>query len=136
MPVARLVRVIEFTARHHYGRSDRSDEWNQARFGDQRRPHEHTYRLEVTVEGEVDPETGFVVDLPRLDALLASVVSPLEGADLNRAVPPVREGAMQPSTEGLALWFRSQLVSQVPGTARLRRIRLWESDTLAGEVDG
>lgn len=136
MTSARLIRVVTFTARHYYGRDDRSPAWNEEHFGEQRHPHEHRYRLEVTVEGTVDPETGFLIDLPQLDAILQSVVSPLEGKELNQVVPPVREGSMQPSTELLAHWFRSELAPRIPGSARLHRVRLWESDTLGAEVRG
>ncbi len=136
MPTLALLRTVAFSARHHYGRSDRSPEWNRERFGDQRHPHGHDYRLEVKVEGTPDPETGFIVDLPRLDRLLDAVVSPLDDRDLNQAIPEIRDGAMQPSTESLALWFWNRLAPKIPDGARLRRVRVWESDTLAGEVEG
>lgn len=135
MPTASLIRAVTFSARHHYGRPDRSEEWNEARFGPQRTPHAHDYRVEVTVSGPLDPDTGFVTDLGHLDAALREVVEPLDGADLNEAVPEVREGTMQPSTEALALWLRGRLAPRVPAPARLRRIRVWESGRLAGEVE-
>jgi len=136
MPKASLMRIVNFTATHHYGRADRSRAWNEARFGDQVHPHEHEYQLEVTVEGEPDPETSFVVDLPELDAVLAVLVGPLDGGNLNETIPEVREGDIQPSTEALARWFWERIGPRVPGEARLRRIRLWESGALAGQVDG
>jgi 6-pyruvoyltetrahydropterin/6-carboxytetrahydropterin synthase len=136
MPTVALLRTVTFSAHHHYGRSDRSPEWNRERFGAQRHPHRHDYRLEVEVEGTPDPETGFVVDLPTLDHLLGKVVSPLDNGDLNQAIPEIREGTMQPSTESLALWFWNRLSPQIPDGARLRRVRVWESGTLAGEVEG
>ncbi len=134
MPKASLMRVVNFVAMHHYGRPDRPEAWNQARFGDQVHPHEHEYQLEVMVEGEPDPETGFVVDLEELDAVLAVIVGPLDGTSLNESIPEVRDGVMQPSTESLARWFWDRIRPRVPGEARLRRIRVWESGALAGQV--
>lgn len=100
-------------------------------------PHGHNYRVEVTVGGEVDPETGFVVDLEGLDALLTEVIRrPLEQQDLNRVIPEVESGQMTPSTENLALWLWNRLYGRIPGSARLERLRVFESDTLAAEVSG
>lgn len=130
-----LVRVYPFEALHHYGRADRSEAWNRERFGPHVQPHRHRYRLELTVVGAPDPETGFVVDLPALDAAVARVLEPLDGSDLNETVPAVREEAMQPSTEALAAWFWTRLEGVIPSGARLRRVRVWESGELAGEVE-
>lgn len=135
MPTASLVRITTFSAHHHYERADRSDAWNEARFGAQRRSHLHDFRVEVTISGPLDPETGFVTDLVALDDLLRDVVGPLDGENLNEVIPDVREGTMQPSTEGLALWLLDRLSPRIPEPARLRRVRVWESDSLAGEAE-
>lgn len=134
MPTTSLIRVAVFSARHRYERADRSAAWNEARFGDQRHAHPHEYRLEVTIEGAPDPQTGFVTDLTELDAILDEITGPLDGADLNDAIPEVREGTMQPSTEALARWFWERLSARFEAPARLRRVRVWESDRLGGEV--
>jgi 6-pyruvoyltetrahydropterin/6-carboxytetrahydropterin synthase len=98
-------------------------------------PHGHNFSVEITVRGEVDPETGFVVDLPALDRLLREeVVEPLDQQDLNRAILEVRDGTMTPSTEALALWLWGRLRDRIPGAARLHRVRVAESDSLASEV--
>lgn len=102
-------------------------------FGANRHPHEHVFSLEVTVRGPVDPETGFLVDLERLDRALAKVVRELDGGDLNEALPEVREEAATPSTENLARWFWNRLVGRVPGAAVLERVRVAESGSLAAE---
>ncbi len=131
-----LVRVYSFSARHHYGRRDRSDAWNRERFGAQVEPHEHRYRLEIAVEGPADPETGFVVDLKALDDAVAPMVEGLEGSDLNRSVPEVRAGRMQPSTEALANWFWERIETRLWEGVQLRRVGVWESDRLGAEVEG
>lgn len=137
MREASLIRAVTFSAGHHYRRHDRSEEWNRARFGASMTPHGHNYRLEVTVRGPVDPETGFVVDLAALDRLLRTeVVDRLDQADLNQAIPEVRQGSMVPSTEALAWWFWELLRDRIPPPARLARVRLQESDLLASEVAG
>lgn len=135
VPHASLVRIVGFSAGHHYRRRDWSEERNHAVFGGSVNPHGHNYRVEVTVGGEVDAETGFVVDLGQLDAVLAELIHrPLDQQDLNRVIPEVETGQMTPSTENLALWLWNRLDGRIPGTARLERLRVFESDTLAAEV--
>ncbi|MGD2067350.1 MAG: 6-carboxytetrahydropterin synthase [Gemmatimonadota bacterium] len=137
MPEASLVRTVRFSAGHHYGRPDWSDEENRRVFGSAVHPHGHNWALTVTVRGPVDPETGFVVDLGELDTLLRTeVVERFDQRDLNEEVAPVREGAMQPTTEALARWLYERLAPRIPGTARLVRVRLAESHDLAAEYRG
>jgi 6-pyruvoyl-tetrahydropterin synthase len=87
------------------------------------------------VRGPIDAH-GFVVDLVALDGLLQSVIGPLDGADLNRAIPGMAEGVVQPSTEAVARRLWDQLAGRVPRPARLARVRVAESDALAAEYEG
>lgn len=137
MHEASLVRAVRFRASHHYGRADWPEERNREMFGEALRPHEHHYRVEVTVSGPPDPVSGLVADLGALDRLLAGeVVERLEGRSLNDALPPVAEEGAQPGTEVVARWIFERLRDRIPGEARLRRVRVWESDGLGAEVDG
>ncbi len=77
-----LTRKAEFAASHYYHNPDLSLEENQRIFGKCNNPngHGHNYTLEVTVKGEVDPRSGFVVDLKQLK----EVVAKLNKAQLHR----------------------------------------------------
>jgi 6-pyruvoyltetrahydropterin/6-carboxytetrahydropterin synthase len=134
--IASLTRSLRFRARHHYWRTDWSDAENRRVFGENVHPHEHDYGLDVTVTGEVDERTGFVVDLGALDGAIEALVAPLRGRDLLEAIPGGPPGAqgMMPSTENLARWFFEQLEPRVPAPARLLRVRVSESATLSSEV--
>ncbi|NIP81511.1 MAG: 6-carboxytetrahydropterin synthase, partial [Gemmatimonadetes bacterium] len=70
--MAYLTRRATFAAAHRYWRDDWSEERNRAVFGACANPHGHghNYALEATVEGEIDDETGFSVDLGALDDAL------------------------------------------------------------------
>jgi 6-pyruvoyltetrahydropterin/6-carboxytetrahydropterin synthase len=88
--------------------------------------HGHNYELDVTVEGGIDPETGFVYDLKRLRELVeAEVIGDLDHANLNLDVAWLR--GVNPTTENLvvAIWRRIAVV--LPGPARLVRLQLWET---------
>ena len=129
MPRMQLTRRVRFSAAHRYHRPDWSDERNRAVFGPCANPHGHghDYLLEVTVEGVVDPETGFSVDLGALDALLQEqVVAPLDHQHLNFAVPEFAPGGQIPTTENILLLLWERLNGRLPG-ARLVRLRLHEN---------
>lgn len=136
MAEASLVRTVRFNARHRYWRDGWSQDRNRRVFGPHVESHGHDWTLEVTARGPIDDETGFVVDLGELDARLDELVAPLDGSDLNEAIPEVREGRILPSTEALARWFWDRLAGGLPGRARLVRVRVAESDLLAAVYEG
>jgi 6-pyruvoyltetrahydropterin/6-carboxytetrahydropterin synthase len=134
MPVTRLIRRVRFSAAHRYYRPEWSEARNRAVFGAcaNAHGHGHTYALEVTVEGPVDPETGFSVDLGWLDGLLRSeVMDALDHQHLNHAVPQFAEGQAIPTTENLAAWIWNRLEPHFQGKMRLVALRLQENEDLA-----
>ena len=132
----RLERRYRFSASHLYRRPDWSEDENRARFGKCANlpGHGHNYRLFVTVGGEVDPETGFVVDLGALDALVAArVVERLDHQHLNAALPEFAPGGQIPSSESLIRWVHGQLAAALPAGVELLKLRLEEDEDLAAE---
>ncbi|HEY0510948.1 MAG TPA: 6-carboxytetrahydropterin synthase [Thermoanaerobaculia bacterium] len=131
-----LERRYRFSASHLYRRPEWSEGENRARFGKCANlpGHGHNYRLFVTVTGEIDPETGFVVDLGRLDALVHEhVVERLDHQHLNAALLEFGEGRAIPSSENLVRWIQGQLAPRLPVGSRLDRLRLEEDEDLAAE---
>jgi 6-pyruvoyltetrahydropterin/6-carboxytetrahydropterin synthase len=135
MPV-HLVRRYRFSASHLYYRTEWSEEENRRRFGlcANQPGHGHNYRLWVTVGGDVDPLTGFVVDLGELDALVRrEVVERLDHRHLNHALAEFAAGAAIPTSENLVLWIAQRLRSTLPAGVRLVALRLAEDEDLAAE---
>ena len=131
-----LERRYRFSASHLYRRPDWSEDENRARFGKCANlpGHGHNYRLFVTVRGEVDPTTGFIVDLGRLDALVADrVVERLDHQHLNAALPEFAAGGAIPSSENLVRWIHGQLAGALPEAVELAGLRLEEDEDLAAE---
>jgi len=84
----------------------------------------------VTVRGEIDPETGFSVDLGSLDALLErEVVDALDHRHLNHAIPEFAYGGLIPTTENILAWLWPRLEQGMPDGATLHRLRLHEDPT-------
>jgi 6-pyruvoyltetrahydropterin/6-carboxytetrahydropterin synthase len=138
MPTTYLTRTVRFSAAHRYYRPEWTEARNRAVFGACANPHGHghDYRLEVTVSGEPDPDTGFCVDLAGLDAVLRQeVVEVLDHQHLNHAVPEFADGALVPSTENLVVWLWARVHPRI-APARLVRLRLHERDDLEVEYYG
>jgi len=80
-----LTRKAEFSASHYYHNPDFTPEENRRVFGKCNNPngHGHNYTLEVTVKGEVDPRSGFVVDLKQLKEVMhREVLDAMDHRDL------------------------------------------------------
>lgn len=136
MPVAQLIRRVRFAAAHRYRRPDWSEEKNVEVFGLCARPnyHGHTYTCSVTVEGKVDPVTGFVMDLGKLDRVLeAEVVSRFDHRNINLDVPEFAEGKLVPTGENLALFILERVQSAL-GAVRVRSVQIDEDETLSALV--
>ena len=129
MPEMHLTRRVRFSAAHRYHRPEWSDERNRDAFGPCANPHGHghDYLLEVTVEGEVDPVTGFSVDLGALDDMLREeVLEPLDHQHLNHAVQEFAPGGLIPTTENILLLLWPRIAPRV-APARRVRLRLHEN---------
>jgi 6-pyruvoyltetrahydropterin/6-carboxytetrahydropterin synthase len=125
-----LTRKCEFSASHYYYNPELSAEENQRLFGKcaNLNGHGHNYTLEVTVKGDIDPSTGFVVDLKQLkDTLNREVVDAMDHRHLNKEVP---EFATQlPTTENIAIAIWNRLSAKL-NHATLHRVRVYEMPDL------
>lgn len=131
-----LTRKAEFSASHFYWNDQWSEEENRGVFGKcaNRNGHGHNYTLEVTVAGEVDPVTGFVVDLKQLKNVMErEVLSAYDHRHLNLEVPEFRD--VLPTTENIAVAIWRRLEGRIPG-AKLRRVRVYEMPDLFAEYLG
>lgn len=125
-----LTRKCEFSASHYYHNPELTPEENQRIFGKcaNLNGHGHNYTLEVTVKGEIDLTTGFVVDLKRLKEILNDeVVEAMDHRHLNKEVPEF--AAQMPTTENIAVAIWNRLQPQL-STARLHRVRVYEMPDL------
>src|SRR5262245_15708180 len=81
--------------------------------------HGHSYTCDVTVQGEINAETGMIVDLGLLDRVLAAEVRDrFNNRNINLDVPEFGEGALIPTGENLAR-FIFERVQQALGDAAL-----------------
>ena len=104
MPVLTVTRRLRFNAAHRVHNTALSDAENVALFGKCNNPnwHGHNYLLEVSVTGEIDPRTGYVMDLAKLrDLVERELVSHIDHKNLNLDVPFM--AGTNPTTENLVV---------------------------------
>jgi len=101
-----LTRRATFSASHYYWNEKWPAEKNEQVFGKcaNRNGHGHNYTLEVTVSGEPDAVTGFVVDLKWLkDVMEREVLAAYDHRHLNLEVPEFAAGKAIPTTDNIAI---------------------------------
>jgi 6-pyruvoyltetrahydropterin/6-carboxytetrahydropterin synthase len=134
-----LTRRATFSASHYYSNEAWTPERNEQVFGRcaNKNGHGHNYTLEVTVAGEPDPVTGFVVDLKWLkDVMEREVLSAYDHRHLNLEAPEFANA--NPTTENLAIaaWKRLEKAVNGAGGAKLSRIRVYETPEIFAEFRG
>ena len=125
-----ITRRERFNAAHKLFRQEWSDEQNLEIFGKCSNPnwHGHNYELYVTVKGEINPETGFVIDLKELKKIITVyVTNELDHRNINLDVDFMK-GKMA-STEVLAVTIFEVLKPHVENLgAILHSIKLYETE--------
>lgn len=133
-----VTRKAHFNAAHRLHNSDKSEEWNEKTFGKCNYPnwHGHNYVIEVTVAGEPDPETGYVIDLGKLKSIIKEkVLDPCDHRNLNMDVPFLK-GTI-PTSENLVRAFYDQLRADVEEACtnggKLYKVKLFETERNVAE---
>jgi 6-pyruvoyltetrahydropterin/6-carboxytetrahydropterin synthase len=125
---------VTFAAAHRYRRPEWSDEKNETVFGLCARPnfHGHSYVCDVTVTGDIDATTGFVVDLGELDGILNEEVrSRFDHRNINLEVPEFADGLLVPTGENLARFIFERVSARLGAGVLVQSVRVAEDQTLS-----
>ena len=128
MPITVTVKVY-FEAAHRLHNPHQSDEWNREVFGKCNNPHGHghNYVIEASVRGEVNSESGYLIDMKDLKSVLnRRVVNDVDHRHLNIEVPWL-DGVI-PSAENLAKVFFERVASDLPDGVELAALTVHETD--------
>jgi 6-pyruvoyltetrahydropterin/6-carboxytetrahydropterin synthase len=131
-----ITRQVHFNSAHRLHNPTKSQAWNVAQYGLCTNPnwHGHNYVLEVTVSGQPDPQTGYVMDLAKLKKVLhAAVVDRCDHRNLNTDVDFLR--GLIPSTENLVIAFWNEIERKLPA-GKLHCVRLYETPRNFAEYFG
>jgi 6-pyruvoyltetrahydropterin/6-carboxytetrahydropterin synthase len=131
-----VTRRFDFSAAHRYWRQDWSPEENERVFGRCTSPygHGHNYTLEVTIRGHVHPQTGMVMNMTDLKALVNEVLGEFDHKHLNEDTPYFR--AQIPTTENIARVLWRLIAARLPADVALDRVRLAETADLWADYRG
>lgn len=125
-----ITRRESFNAAHKLSRTDWSLDKNIAVYGKCANPnwHGHNYQLYVTVKGEVNPETGFLVDLKWLKLIINEhVVDKIDHRNLNLDVDFMKDKLASTENLAIAIWdILMPLVQE--GGAKLHCIKIYETE--------
>jgi len=135
----KVSRQAHFNAAHRLYRADWSFEKNQEVFGLCNNPnyHGHNYELIVSVTGEIDPVTGYVMDMKVLKHLIKTEVeNALDHKNLNLEVPEFKE--MNPTAENIAVVIFNKLRPHIESNKDIEVV-LYETPrnfvTYSGEIE-
>ena len=132
----RVCRRSNFNAAHRLYRPEWSDEKNQAIFGKCNNPnfHGHNYTLEVWIEGEINPETGYVIDLKIVkDLVKQEIEERFDHRNLNLDCSEFEN--VIPTAENIAVVCYNLLRDKIASDFKLT-IRLWETENNIVEYNG
>ena len=132
-----LTRHEHFNAAHKLYNPNWTEEKNLEVFGKCANAnwHGHNYELIITIKGEVNPETGFLIDAKKLSEILQThVCEKLDHRNLNMDVDFMR-GKLA-STENLAIAIWGQIIPHLPKGVQLHCVKLYETPRICVEYFG
>ena len=128
MPTSVTVRLF-FEAAHRLHNPDHSDDWNRRIYDKCNNPrgHGHNYAVEVSVEGDVEPESGYLIDMKILKGLISeAVIDHVDHSHLNHDVQWL-DGVI-PTAENLARAFFDRIARCLPDGIRLVTVTVHETE--------
>jgi len=120
-------RKAHFNAAHRLYRKDWDDAKNKAVFGKCSNPnfHGHNYDMIVSVTGEIDQETGFVMDMKILkDIIKEEIEEAFDHKNLNTEVPEFKD--LNPTAENIVVVIYDKLRSRIPSHLNME-VTLYET---------
>lgn len=123
-----IIRKEHFNSAHRLNNPNWSEEKNREVFGKCNNPnfHGHNYQLEVRVTGDVDPETGYVMDVKVLkDIIRKNVLERYDHKNLNLDVSDFKN--LNPTVENIAQVVYTHILKDLPEGLELK-IRLYETE--------
>ncbi|GMU96947.1 MULTISPECIES: 6-carboxytetrahydropterin synthase [Ignavibacterium] len=131
-----ITRRETFAAAHRLFKPGASDEENFRMFGKCSHPnwHGHNYTLEVVVAGEVNPETGFVLDVKELKNIIHKyVLEKVDHKNLNLDTEFLK--GIIPTSENICIAIWNQLKDKIP-SGKLYSVKLYETENNYFEYRG
>lgn len=123
-----ITNIQTFSAAHRLHNPDLTEEENKLCFGkcNHINSHGHNYKVEACVSGQLDPLTGYVINLRDLKKCLLQVIDPLDHKRLDVDVAFFRKHVA--TAENIAIYIWNELRKLLPPKAKLHNIRVYETE--------
>lgn len=129
-----ITKKYHFCASHKYGNPYWSEEKNWEVFDKDYNTHGHNYILEVSVRGPIDPESGWLVDLQKLNNIVRSkVVDVMDHSQIELDIEWFK--GKQPSSENILVWAWGEIAPSIK-QGILYRLRLVETHSIHTDYYG
>lgn len=123
-----ITKKMNFSASHRLHNPELSNEENLKLFGKcaNKNGHGHNFSIEVTVVGEINPKTGYVIDLKKLKQIIQdNLISLLDHSNLNLDIKFFQKNI--PTSENIAI-FAWEILQKNIKEAKLYKIKIAESE--------
>ncbi|MCX8080990.1 MAG: 6-carboxytetrahydropterin synthase [Bacteroidia bacterium] len=132
-----LTRHEHFNAAHKLYNPAWTKEKNEEMFGKcaNENWHGHNFELIVTVKGEINPDTGYFINVKDLSKIIQEhIIEKLDHKNLNLDVPFLK--GVMPTTENLAIAIWNELSKHLPKEAQLHSVKIYETPRICVEYFG
>tara|TARA_B100001989_G_scaffold65619_1_gene44380 strand:- start:118 stop:555 length:438 start_codon:yes stop_codon:yes gene_type:complete len=130
-----LRKKYKFCAAHQYKNSYWDEKKNIEVFGDDYRVHGHNYVVIVAVTGELNKDTGFIVDLQKVNTIMKKdIISELDHSNIQEDISWFKD--KQPSSENLAIYIFDKLKEKIELPTKLHSVKIEETPTISSEYFG
>ena len=130
-----LTKQYKFCAAHKYWNDNWSDQKNIEVFDEDVKVHGHNYTLSITVKGKIDNDSGFIVDIKKLNKIVSKyIIDIFDHSQIEKDIDWFKN--KQPSTENMIFFMWNEIVNRIPSGAILHCIKLRETPTIFSEYYG
>ena len=125
-----ITKQYKFCAAHRYWNNRWTEAENFENFGDDIYLHGHNYNLDITISGEINTDSGFIVNLQKLNNIVQeNVISIMDHSQIEKDIDWFEN--LQPSTENMVVFIWERMVGKIPSPAKLHSIKLQETPTIS-----
>ena len=125
-----ITKQYKFCAAHRYWNNRWTEAENFENFGDDIYLHGHNYNLDITISGEINTDSGFIVNLQKLNNIVQeNVISIMDHSQIEKDIDWFEN--RQPSTENMVVFIWERLVGKIPSPAKLHSMKLQETPTIS-----
>ena len=130
-----ITKQYKFCAAHRYWNNRWTETENFENFGDDIYLHGHNYNLDITISGEINTDSGFIVNLQKLNNIVQeNVISIMDHSQIEKDIDWFEN--QQPSTENMVVFIWEKLADKIPSPAKLHSIKLQETPTISTKYYG